>query len=190
MADICTQWVEELGIAHRAKAARRALQAAGAQAAGAIRLGLHHRDPVVVVACCDILDHTLDEAAIADLVECTARSDPTVRARALHALACDKCKHGACRPGEAMILEAANRALHDEDRAVRLQAVTALGPAVRRSDSAFDAVRTRAVDDSDPCVRKVARWYLPGGPVYEGRRTKTGRLRRSPAGATSSSCSV
>jgi hypothetical protein len=32
----------------------------------------------------------------------------------------------------------------------------------------------------------VARWYLPGGPVYEGRRTKTGRLRPSPAGAASS----
>lgn len=189
-ADVHRQWVEELGIAHRAKAARRALLAAGGDAADAIRLGLHHRDPVVVVACCDLLDHTLDEAAIPHLVECTGHPDPEVRARALHALACDRCKDGACRPGEAMILEAANRALDDEHRRVRVQAVTALGPAVRRSTAAFDAVRARAVDDPHPGVRKIARWYLPGGPVYEGRRTKSGRRRAVPMDAVSSVRSV
>jgi hypothetical protein len=47
-----------------------------------------------------VLDHFLDEAALPELIENLRDEDDLVRARAMHALACDRCKEGACRSGE------------------------------------------------------------------------------------------
>jgi hypothetical protein len=83
--------VDELGIEHRAKAAMRSLMAAGRRVTPAVRRGLRHADPRVRARCCDVLDHFLDADAIPELMESLRPSDAGVRARAMHALACDRC---------------------------------------------------------------------------------------------------
>ena len=46
--------------------------------------------------------------------------------------------------------------------------------------------------ESDPCsvVRKKAALSAPGGPIYEGRRSKSGRLRRRPPTAAASAATL
>jgi HEAT repeat protein len=152
---------------------------AGTAATPAVRRGLHHPDPVVRVRCCDVLDHYLDADAIPDLVENLGHSHPGVRARALHALACDQCKEGECRPAEGEVLAAALRLLAtDPNRYVRKSAVEALGPAVHRSKEALNALLGAHEADPDPLVRKVASWYCPGGPIYSRLRPRPVRLQR------------
>ena len=56
--------------------------------------------------------------------------------------------------------------LHDEDRGVRQQAAGLLGPAVLRSVAASAAIREAHDNDPHPAVRKVAGWWVPGGPRY------------------------
>ena len=59
----------------------------------AVRQGLRHRDPLGA-ACAQILDHFLDDAALADIVDRLADDSPRVRVWALHTLGCDRCKEG------------------------------------------------------------------------------------------------
>ena len=99
------------------------------------------------------------------------------RTRALHALACDNCKQGSCRPAEGEIVRAATQALEDLDARVRAAAVAALGPAARRQESVVASLLRVIAHDPDPGIRKIARWHVPGGPIYDGRRSKSGRLR-------------
>lgn len=155
--------------------------AAGNLATPAVRRGLRHSSVKVRAECCNVLDHFLDEDALPELVAALSDPEPWVRARALHALACDKCKEGSCRPAEAEILPIAIRLLReDADRYVRKSAVEMLGPAVHRSREAREALAMAHMGDPDPLVRKVAGWYCPGGAVYEGRPTRLGRLRARP----------
>jgi HEAT repeat protein len=135
--------------------------------------------------CCNVLDHFLDEAALPELLTALDDANSHVRARALHALACDKCKEGACRPAETEVVPVALRLLaEDRDSEVRLSAVQALGPTVGRRPDVLDAIITAHASDPHPAVRKVAGWYAPGGAIYEGRRSKHGRLRTPLASAT------
>lgn len=160
--------VNELGIEHRAKAALRSLMTAGTTGTSAVRRGLKHPDPRIRARCCDVLDHFLDPDAIPELMGNLRHDDPGVRARALHALACDRCKEGTCRPAEDDVVDAAIRLLtEDPDRYVRKAVVEALGPAVHRRPEALDALIASHDSDPDPLVRKVAGWYCPGGPIYE-----------------------
>src|SRR5262249_44949551 len=85
----------------------RGLMAAGSLATPAVREGLHHPEPAVRVGCCQVLDHFMDEAALPELIENLGHENETVRAWAMHALACDRCKEGICRPGEDQVLPAA-----------------------------------------------------------------------------------
>lgn len=173
--------VDELGIEHRAKAAMRSLIAAGTRATPAVRRGLGHADPRVRARCCDVLDHFLEADAIPELMENLRHSDAGVRARAMHALACDRCKEGACRPAEDEVISAAIRLLSkDPDRFVRKAAIEALGPAVHRGREALDAVVAAHDADPDPLVRKVAGWYCPGGSIYQRLRPRP--LSRSSSG--------
>jgi HEAT repeat protein len=178
--------VEDLAVEHRAKAAMRSLMDAGTEGTPAVRRGLHHPLPAVRARCCDILDHFLDADAIPDLMENLRHHHPWVRARALHALACDRCKEGECRPSEDDVLAVALRLLtEDPHRFVRKAAVEALGPAVHRSEEALRAVVAAHGADPDPLVRKVAGWYCPGGPISERLRPRVARkeVRRAvPAG--------
>jgi hypothetical protein len=170
--------VEELGIEHRAKAAMRSLMNAGENATPAVRRGLRHANPRIRVHCCDVLDHFLDPDAIPELKDNLRHSDPAVRARALHALACDRCKEGECRPAEAEVVAEAIRLLSDDpDRHVRTEAAHALGPTVHRSDVALRAVIAAHEEDADPLVRKGAGWYVPGGPISDRLRPRPVRRR-------------
>jgi HEAT repeat protein len=172
--------VADLGIEHRARAALRSLMAAGTTATPAVRRGLRDPDPRIRARCCDVLDHFLDEEAIPELMENLSHDDPEVRLRAMHALACDRCKEGSCRPAETEVVGAAMRLLADDpDRYVRTQAAHALGPAVHRRPEALDAVVAAHDSDPDPLVRKVAGWYCPDGPIFERLRPRPQRQRRT-----------
>jgi HEAT repeat protein len=174
--------VENLAVPHRAKRALRSLMAAGSLATPALRRGLRHADPLVRAGCCVVLDHFLDEAALPELMMNLQHEDERVRSWALHALACDRCKEGSCRPGEEEVVPLTVRMLRDDaSRRVRVQAVHLLGVVVSRRPDVLEAL-TRARDgDPDPNVRKVARRYTPGGAVYERNAPHPFRLTKSGA---------
>jgi len=162
------RWVEELGVAHRAQVALRGLMDAGAAATPVVRQGLQHPNPAVRVGCCKVLDHFLDENALPELIENLAHPDEEVRSWALHALACDKCKEGVCRPGEADVIPlAVQMLLTDESRRVRQMAAGLLGPSVHRRTDVLQALEQARQHDAHPVVRKIAGWFTPGGPRYE-----------------------
>ena len=141
---------------------------AGDLAVPALRTGLSHPSNAVRVGCCIVLDHYLDESCIPALMENLDHPYPTVRTWALHALACERCKEGECRPGEDDVVPIAIRMLRtDPDRYVRKQAVELIGPAVHRRREVADALAQARDNDPDPLVRKVAAWWAPGGPRYE-----------------------
>lgn len=172
--------VEDLAIKHRAKAALRRLMAAGSLATPAVREGLHHPEPAVRVGCCQVLDHFMDEAALPELLENLQHKNEVVRAWAMHALACDRCKEGTCRPGEDQVLPiAADMLIHDESRRVRQMAAGLLGPSVHRRPDVLRALEYARDHDPHPVVRKIARWYTPGGPIYKRLSPKPSRMRRS-----------
>jgi len=167
------RWVEELGVAHRAQAALRGLMDAGPLATPIVRQGLQHPNPVVRVGCCKVLDHFLDESALPELIENLAHPDEEVRSWALHALACDKCKEGVCRPGEADVIPlAVDMLLTDKSRRVRQMAAGLLGPSVHRRPDVLQALEQARQQDEHPVVRKIAGWFTPGGPRYEQLRPK------------------
>ena len=133
--------VDHLGVPHRAQAALRQLMAAGLRATPVVRRGLQHDDPAVRVGCCKVLDHYLDEEALPELIENLTHPDDEVRAWALHALACDKCKEGVCRPGETDVIPlAVQMLLTDESRSVRQMAAGLLGPSVHRHPAVLPAL--------------------------------------------------
>ena len=177
------RWVDDLTVPHRFKHALKQLMAAGMLATPALRRGLRHPDPEVRIGCCIVLDHFMDEAAVPELIENLAHENPRVRSNALHALACDRCKEGACRPGEDDVVPIAIRMLlEDESRGVRKSAAGLLGPAVHRRPDVCQALERARDHDPDPLVRKVAGWYTPGGPIY--RRLSPRPSRKSRPGAT------
>jgi HEAT repeat protein len=159
--------VENLAVPHRAKGALRRLMEAGPRATAALREGLRHPDPAVRVGCCRVLDHFLDDAALPELIDNLGHSSDAVRRWALHALACDRCKEGACRPGEDDVIPLAIRFLRDDpSSAVRYEAAGLLGPAVHKREDVLRALEHARDHDPDPVVRKKARWFTPGGPLY------------------------
>ena len=168
--------VEHLGVAHRAKDARRTLMAGGSAAVPALKRGLHHANPRVREGCCVVLDHHLDEDCVPDLLANLDREDTAVRAWAIHALACDRCKEGSCRPGEDSTLPIAIRVMReDPDPAVRGRAIGLVGEAVHRYPPALAAIQDALATESNPANRKRLRWHVPGGPRYERTKPKTAR---------------
>ncbi len=164
----CDLWVERLGVRHHAKEALRQLMAAGAQATPAVRRGLRHPEPAVRVGCCKVLDHHMDAEALPELIENLTHSDGRVRAWAMHALACDRCKEGTCRPGEDQVIPiATHMLLEDRSRGVRQMAAGMLGPSVHRRPEVLRALEHARDHDPHPVVRKIASWYTPGGPIYK-----------------------
>jgi hypothetical protein len=170
--------VEDLAVKHRASESLRRLMAAGPLATPALREGLHHPEPQVRIGCCKVLDHFLAEAALPELIANLRHEDEMVRAWAMHALACDKCKEGVCRPGEDEVLPlAAEMLIHDESRRVRQMAAGVLGPSVHRRPDILRALEYAREHDPSPVVRKIARWYTPGGPIYKRLAPKPARRR-------------
>jgi hypothetical protein len=162
------RYVEDLAIKHRAKRSLRCLMEAGSQATPALVEGLHHPEPAVRIGCCQVLDHHLDPAALPDLILNLKHEHEMVRAWAIHALACDRCKEGACRPGEDDVVPiAAQMLMQDESRWVRQMAAGMLGPSVHRHPDVLPALEYARNHDPHPVVRKIAGWYTPGGTIYK-----------------------
>ncbi len=179
MADYA-RYVEYLGVEYRAREALRQLMAAGMQATPVVRQGLQHPNPAVRVGCCQVLDHFLDENALPELIENLAHPNEEVRAWALHALACDKCKEGVCRPGEEDVIpRAVQMLLTDKSRRVRQMAAGLLGPSVHRRPDVLCALEYARQHDSHPVVRKIASWFTPGGPRYQRLLPKRARRARA-----------
>jgi len=172
--------VENLALEHRAKVAFRSLIAGGVAASPFVRQGLHHSNPDVVVACCRVLDHFLFDEAVPDLIELLEHPVPEVRAWALHALACDRCKEGACRPGEDDSIPVALTMLReDPSPRVRVMAADLIGTVVHRRPDAAEALVHARDHDASPNVRKQAGLRAPGGVLY--RRTSPVQTERSAA---------
>jgi HEAT repeat protein len=162
---------------HRRVLASRLLMELGAGARDAALAGLAHRDPRVRAECCRILDHVMDTASVPALAGVLTDTDAEVRMQALHALACDRCKDGSCRPAPALFLAQALSVLReDPSPRVRAFAVELVASCADGHPAAAAALAAAAADDSSPAVRKKARWYLPGGPVYRrAHRPQAGR---------------
>ncbi len=160
--------VQQLGIAHRHKYALQRLMRLAEEASDAVRAGLLDENMMIRVGCCKVLDHHLDEAALPLLIENLEHQSAEVRLWAIHALACDRCKVGSCRPGEAEVIPRAVKMLrHDNNRQVRQMVAGLLGPGVQRSPEAASALQYAHLHDPHPSVRKVAGWWLPGGSRWQ-----------------------
>ena len=178
--------VDELGAAelvrlladpHRYFPAYQRLLTLGAAAADAAGNGLRHPDARVRMRCCQVLDHVLDEAAITALLGALDDRAAEVRIQALHALACDRCKDGACRADAASALPRAISVLaHDPHPRVRAMAVELVGAWVYSHPRSVAALQRAAREDPSPAVRKKARWYAPGGPVHQRTRPRAQRV--------------
>lgn len=170
--------VENLAVKHRAKEALRRLMAAGTAATPFVRAGLRHTETEVVVGCCNMLDHFLDAEAVPDLLALLEHENDWVRARAMHALACDRCKEGTCRPGESDSIPMALAMLGGDPSArIRVEAVALLGPAAHERPEVAMALQRARDFDASPNVRKQARLRAPGGVLY--LRTSPHRAERA-----------
>jgi HEAT repeat protein len=155
-------WVPQLAHPQRRPDAKLHLRAAAADALPAVRRGMQHPKPIVRQQCAKLLDIIADEAAFVDLVAALDDDDPGVLKRALHALACDQCKEGECRPGEDLFVPRALELLHDANPDIRASAIDTLGKvAARRADVAA-ALAEAAEGDPDRGLRSMARRRVGG----------------------------
>jgi HEAT repeat protein len=151
-------WVQRLAIAHCRQQAKRHLMVSGPPALPAVRRGLRHPKPIVRRLCVAILDHLVDEESVPDLVAALDDDDPTVRARALHALACDACKQNDCRPADDLFVPRAVEFLRSHpDADLRAAAIDALGKVAQRRPDAVAALDDAGENDADPRLRSMAR---------------------------------
>jgi len=150
-------WVSQLGVTSCRRRAKLHLLEAGVPALPALRRGLRHPKAVVRQQCVRIFDQLVDEESLPELVLALDDPDAGVRARALHALACDRCKENACRPGEDLWVPRALDLLGHADPDLRAAAIDALGKvAGRRADVAATLAEV-ALTDTDKGLRSMAR---------------------------------
>ncbi|HTT89372.1 MAG TPA: HEAT repeat domain-containing protein [Acidimicrobiales bacterium] len=156
-------WVAQLGKHSRCRQARLHLLAAGQEAVPAIKRGLCHQEPMVRRQCVNLLDHLLDDGAVQALVEAIDDPDDQVAARALHALACDRCKQGECRPAEDLWVPRALELLSSARIDLRAGAIDALGKVAVRLPEVAAALARSAAKDPDKGLRGQARRFVPTG---------------------------
>ena len=162
--------IEELTVPHRERQAFQQLLAGGARLLPLVRANLGHANARVRYYCARFLDMFVEPESLGELLALLDDPDPQVRAASLHALACDRCKQGDCRPDERLVLPAAIALLHaDPDGHVRAHAVGVVGLSVHTQPEAVAALEQTRREDPNPTVRKKSGWYLPGGPIW--RRT-------------------
>ena len=150
-------WVEELADPPSRWTAIQKLMDVGSEATPALRAGLSHRHASVRQACCVVLDHHLDTDAVPELLANVAHRNRKVRAWALHALACDRCKEGDCRPGATDVVPVVlDRLVHDPSARVRRMAVL-LGLQYLGDSGVVRALAEAALADPHPRVRRLAR---------------------------------
>jgi HEAT repeats len=174
------QLVAALADPHRSAEARQRLIALGPDAAQAAREGLKSPDAQVRMKCCQVLDHVMDAASVQAIIGALADPAAEVRREALHALACDRCKDGQCRPAAGQVLAPAIRLLAtDPSPHVRAFACELVGAWAHTHGEAVTALQAAMAADPSPAVRKKASWYAPGGPIYQ----RTLRPARRPGAA-------
>ncbi len=174
-----TELINQLGVRHRATPAYRRLFAMGFAVVPAARQGLQHENAAVRSYCCVLLDHFLVPEALSGLVGMLRDPNARVRQSALHTLACDRCKQGACRPREVEVLPEALRILHeDADPHVRAMAIEVVGQYVHTNPTAERALVDANSNDTSPAVRKKAGWYVPGGPIHTRTAPRPARKGR------------
>jgi SAM-dependent methyltransferase len=174
-------WVAQLRRSGRRQEAKHVLSAAGSDAVPAIRRGLDHADATVRRLCVNLLDRLVDDASVPDLVTALDDDDVEVRRRALHALACDTCKHGACRPGEELFVPRAIGLLGDPDPDLRAAAIDALGKVADHRADALHALVGAARDDPHRGLRGMAAGRIDRAQ-RAGKRSVTddGRVTAAP----------
>ena len=161
------QLVAALADPHRFSEARVRLIALGPAAAEAARDGLSHPDSRVRVNSCQVLDHVMDPDSVPAIIGALDDPEPEVRWNALHALACDRCKSGECRPSaEAVLPPALELLAADPNPRVRAGAAEVVGAWAHSRREAAEALGASARTDPSLAVRKKASWYAPGGPIF------------------------
>jgi HEAT repeat protein len=109
-------------------------------------------------SCASILDQLVDEASLPDLVAALDDDDPEVCRRALHALACDQCKQGECRPGDDTWVPRALEFLRVHPNPdIRAGAADALGRVVGARPDVAAALAAAGESDRNAGVRNIAR---------------------------------
>ena len=170
--------IEQLAIPHRRRVAVRALLDLGFQAAPLAVKGLEHESHLVRRGCCEFLDHYMVPEALPGLIKLLDDPHPRVRLLSLHALACERCKEGDCRPSEKDILPKAIRILkNDPSPNTRAMAIEVIGNYVHANSSAEDALVYAKSNDPSPAVRKKAGWHAPGGTIH--KRTAPRPIRKT-----------
>jgi HEAT repeat protein len=153
-------WVSQLGYSSTRQRARTHLLTSGPPAVPALRRGLQHRKVIVRQQCVRIFDQLVDEESLTELVLALDDEDAGVRARALHALACDGCKKNECRPGEDLWVPRALDLLTHPDPDLRAAAIDALGKVASHRSDAADALARVAETDRDRGLRGMARRHV------------------------------
>jgi HEAT repeat protein len=159
-------WVRQLGVPHARQQAKRHLRASGPAAVPALRRGLRHPKAIVRRLSVGILDQLVDEESVPDLVAALDDDDLTVRARALHALACDTCKQSDCRPADDLFVPRALEFLRSHPEAdLRAAAIDALGKVAPRRPDALAALASASENDPHPGLRSMARGRVQRVPA-------------------------
>ena len=162
------QLVATLADPHRSCQALQRLIALGPDAIGAACEGLRSPDAEMRVNCCKVLDHVMDPGSVNAVIQALADPVPQVRYGALHALACDRCKSGGCRPSASAVLPPAMALLAAEPSPqVRAMACEVVGAWAHTRREAVEALQASTSTDPSPLVRKKASWYAPGGPIFQ-----------------------
>lgn len=163
-------WVAQLGTSSRRGTAKEHLLQSGRVALPALRRGLRHPKARVRLQCVNILDRLVDDDTIPHLIAALEDPDPDVCGRALHALACDRCKQNECVPGEDIWVPRALDLLHDPRAGVRARAIDALGNVCARRPDVESALLALAESDPDKGLRDYARHHAE-------RAQRTHRIR-------------
>ena len=150
-------WVSQLGYSSRRQRARIHLLMSGSPALPALRRGLRHPNVMVRRQCVRIFDQLVDEQSLPELVLALDDEDPGVCARALHALACDRCKQSDCRPEEAVWVPRAVELLRHPNADLRAAAMDALGKLGPRRPDVAMVLFAAADTEKDKGLRSKAR---------------------------------
>jgi hypothetical protein len=172
--------LNDLAIPHRAKIACRRIMMLGRDGLVVAEAGLGHENPDVRLYCTLLLDHLAGTNSFVMMLPLVDDPDARVRSRALHSLACDRCKKDDVQLlDKSTILPLALRALRDDpDAHVRAMAVEVVGTWIHTDSAAADAVALASERDPSPAVRKKASWFAPGGAIYIRTRPKRARVQR------------